>query len=675
MNAIQFPLSRITVIFIIGILFAHFGKPDFIWMLVLLGISCIFFFFTFSFRKGQWLQGFAFGFAAYCLTFMIGVNCLMSQAVENDKNNYIHLISDSEKQYVTKLVIREKLKKTNAYQRYVALIKNIDGTACEGKVILNISHKSTINELSVGSQMLCNAPIVRHKPPLNPDQFDYGSYLSAKSIHGQIFVKNHSYSILGKKYIDIYYYADLIRSRIEMNLQNAGFHDDELQVLLALLLGQQQEISAEIIRNYQYAGAIHILSVSGLHVGFIVLFMNFIFRIFPNTKRGNFFKLTLTILFLWGFAVLAGLAPSVVRSAAMFSILTIGNHLKRATNSFHTLLVSLLIILLAIPSFLFDVGFQLSYMALFFILWLQPLLGKIWQPTHKVLTYLWDIVTVSCAAQIGTLPLSIYYFHQFPCAFMLTNIVVIPYLSVIMAVGLLLVPFALMNVIPSLLLSITEKLIWMLNTIIEKIASLDQLVLREIPLNAYLMVLLYLSIIALVWFFMKPKFNRFWSFLSTLVLLQSGFLYNKWAVAKCEEWIVYHQPRSSIITERSGKEVTVYANCSQDQYNKVIQPYLLANSLEVVKQMDVPKLSYAQQRKIAIIDSSGSFPAHTAPDVMLLRQSPRINLERILKSCKPKVVIADASNYRSLVHLWRTTCLKQKIPFHSTYEKGFFRLD
>ena len=176
----------------------------------------------------------------------------------------------------------------------------------------------------------------------------------------------------------------------------------------ALILGQQQDISKEILNDYQYAGAIHILSVSGLHVGFILLFLTFLLKPIPKNKLGNTIRLIIIIICLWGFAILAGLSPSVIRSVTMFSFVAVGMYLKRSTNIFHTLLVSMFLILFFQPSFLFDVGFQLSYLSLFFILWLQPLLSNIWTPKNKIVNYFWDILTVSFAAQIGAFPLSIF---------------------------------------------------------------------------------------------------------------------------------------------------------------------------------------------------------------------------------------------------------------------------
>jgi competence protein ComEC len=223
--------------------------------------------------------------------------------------------------------------------------------------------------------------------------------------------------------------------------------------------------------------------------------LTFILQPIPNTQKGALLKLTITLTSLSLFALIAGLAPSVVRSVTMFSFVAIGYYLRRTVNVYHTILVSLFLILLIQPSFLFDVGFQLSYIALFFIIWLQPLLAAIWTPKSKAFKYIWDILTVSFAAQIGTLPLSIYYFHQFPGLFFVTNLAIIPLLSFIMILGVLVMLFAAFNYVPFFLSKPLEWSIYYLNKIINSIASFERFIIKDIPFNSYLLIFLFSAIL------------------------------------------------------------------------------------------------------------------------------------------------------------------------------------
>lgn len=674
MNAIQFPLSRITVAFIFGILLAHCSNIDFIWANILIAISFSAFCIVYLWSQRQFIQSNFFGFSTYLFSFSIGIYSLMIHSSSNQKENYLNQIASVEIPHKTEIVLREKLKTTKYYEKYIGLISTIDNKSCSGKILLNFKNGCLGNDARIGTKLSIFTTIIPHKPPLNPDQFDYGKYLSNKSIPAQIYLEDSQFLIQDQLVKDLFYYSDLFRTKIIAGLQKAGFGSDELNVLAALILGQQQEISHEIVRDYQMAGAIHILSVSGLHVGFIVLFLGFLLKFLPKTRRFSYFKLTFILLSLWGFAFIAGLSPSVIRSVTMFSFVAIGLHLKRKTNMFHTLLVSLLLILLFEPSFLFDVGFQLSYFALFFILWLQPLIGKIWDPENKIIKYFWDILTVSFAAQIGTLPISIYYFHQFPGLFFLTNLLIIPFLSAIMALGLLMMLLILLGLSPKVLIDLVEKSIALLNYIIHKIASFDQMVFTNIPLNALLVLSLYLFLISVVIYFENPSYRPLGFVFLGIFVLQASFFYTKYTTRSKKELIVFNAKRSTLIAERNGNKVVVFADSSVS-LKSPLESYLTANFSNVIMKKNVPQVMYVLDKKIVIVDSSRAYPRNANPDIMILRQSPKVNLDRVFKSCKPKLVISDASNYKSYTNRWRSTCQKAKIPFHSTYEKGFYKIE
>lgn len=674
MNAIQFPLSRITIAFIFGILVAHFSNLDFIWANILIAISFATFCGVFFWTQRQFIQNSFFGIATYFFSFCIGIYALTIHSSWNQKDNYLHQIQSFELPHQTEIVLREKLKNTRYGQRYIALVNRIDNKSCSGKIMLNFKDNCLGTDVKIGTRLLLFTTIIPHKPPLNPHQFDYGKYLATKSILAQAYVEESQFQFQHQLVKDLFYYSDVFRSKILHELQKAHFSSVELNVLAALILGQQQDISQEIVCDYQMAGAIHILSVSGLHVGFIVIFLGFILKWLPKIKWVSYFKLTFILASLWGFAFIAGLSPSVIRSVTMFSFVAIGLHLKRKTNMFHTLLVSLLMILLFEPSFLFDVGFQLSYLALFFILWLQPLLGSIWQPENKITKYFWDILTVSFAAQMGTLPISIYYFHQFPGLFFVTNVIVIPFLSAIMALGLGLMILVLIGMTPFFLVRIVENLISLLNYIINRIASFDQLVFKEIPINILLVLNLYALLIAAIVYLKKPSYQKLGFLCLSIILIQVSSFYTRWNIQNENELLVFNVKKETLIAERNGHHVVIFTNTTLGE-NNPIQPYVTANFAKVVKKKAVPKLMYALDKKIVLIDSSAAYPRNTKPDILLLRQSPKINLNRVFQTCKPRLVIADASNFKSYVSLWKATCLKEKIPFHNTYEKGFYKLE
>jgi competence protein ComEC len=509
---------------------------------------------------------------------------------------------------------------------------------------------------------------------LNPNLFDYGKYLENQEIYAQVYSRH----IIVENYEPgLRAFFSNFREKIISNLEHSQISKEELNVLNALILGQQQDISPETLKDYQNAGAVHVLSVSGLHVGFILLFITFLLKSIGNSRKGALFKLCIVVLSLWAFAALTGLSPSIVRSATMFSFVAIGIHLKRTVNIYHTLLVSMLLILLLRPSFLFDVGFQLSYLALFFIIWLQPILSEVWLPKNKVIQYFWDILTVSFAAQIGAMPLSIYYFHQFPGLFFLTNLLILPLLALIMAVGVAVILIASFHSVPFFLGKSIESLINLLNTIIHWIASIDEFVIRNISFSKEMLLGSYLVIILAILWIQKPGYKRLIGTILSILLLQCIFISQKNETFKKEELIVFNSRKSTIITERIGEEVTLYSNDSilkNLHDNILIQSYLVGNFCKVTKKKPLQNLMYFKNKRVLIIDSSCIYSKEIRPDILLIIQSPKLNIRRLLKTYKPKEIIVDGSNYKSYIRLWEATCKKEKIPFHNTNEKGFYKI-
>lgn len=623
-------------------------------------------------KKNYWKI--IFGVSVFLMSVFIGLSTAAIHKENANPNHYTNQISDYEKLYHINLVLIEKLKSTSKNTRYVCRIEQLGRQNSFGKIILNIAKKNAVQNIRIGTHLNVIGIIFKNKAPTNPNLFDYGKYLENQEIYAQIYSRK---IVIGKYESGVWSGFSNFRETIISNLEKSAIPKEELNVLNALILGQQQDISQEILKDYQYAGAVHVLSVSGLHVGFIMLFITFLLKPIGNSGKGPLIKLCIVIISLWAFAVLTGLSASIVRSATMFSFLAIGMHLKRTVNIYHSLVVSILLILLFKPCFLFDVGFQLSYLALFFIVWLQPVLSEIWQPKSKIILYFWDIVTVSFAAQIGAMPLSIYYFHQFPGLFFLTNLLILPLLAVIMAVGVIVILIAAFGIVPSFIAKTIALLIVLLNAIIHWVATLDGFVIRNIAFSKEMLIGSYVAVVLIILWIKKPEFKRLVFAFMSIILLQFIFIYQKHNSQNQEELIVFNCKKQTLITERFGYKVNVYGNDSilgNIDNNLVIQSYLVGNFCRIKSKRALQNLMYFKNRKLLIIDSSCVYTKGIKPDLLLIIQSPKLNIERLLKTYKPKEIIVDGSNYKSYVRLWEASCRKEKIPFHHTSKKGFYKI-
>lgn len=674
MKILKFPLARIAIWFILGVLAAFYIEPSPKFSLLFCGTSLIIFGIAYYFSKKDFLQKIYFGIAAYVVFFSIGIS---TQAIHNQrfsKNHYSHKI-DEYNHYV-EVVLHEKLRSNASNERYIAEVCSIDTSNAKGKILLSISKEGLKQDFTIGSRLYVYGTISEPRAPSNPNQFDYRKYLANKSIYGQLYANVSEIKVSQKIDKNIWYYASEFRNTIIKNLKSSGFKNEELNVVIALILGQQQDISPELLKDYQLAGAVHILSVSGLHVGCIMIFIGFLLGGLPKTRWGNFIKIAILLSFLWAFAIIAGFSPSVTRSVVMFSFVAVGKYARRKTNIFHTLIVSMLFILLFEPSFIFDIGFQLSYCALFFIVWMQPLIASVWQPKTWILKYFWDILTVSFAAQIGTFPLSTYYFHQFPGLFFITNLLVLPLLGFILALGVFVLVWAFFDIVPTFLAKSLEWSISLLNKIINWVASFESFIFQDISFSWQMLVACYVLVLAFMLWVKQPNFQRLSFALSSLILLQLAYFGNKYFNQSQEELIVFNSKRNTILAERNGENIVVYTNgnLSEANLNFIIRPYLVGNFSHISKTERIQNLAYFNKNRILIVDSLGVFPKGLDPDIVIMTQSPKINLERILQESRPKMIVADASNYRTDTRRWKATCEKEKIPFHSTVEKGFYSL-
>src|SRR5690606_26173811 len=388
---------------------------------------------AFIISKKQFLKTVWFGVFAYLLMISIGILTVYSHNEKNFENHYSnHIPHQSDSLNTITFKVREVLKPSAYYDKYVITILKIGSKKVTGKTLLNIRKDTIKIPLQVDDIFITKTSFEAINPPLNPNQFNYKKFLERKYIYHQILAENKTLFKITSKTHTLLGYADAIRTLINSKLKNHPFKPEELAIINALLLGQRQDISEDVHTHYTNAGAIHILAVSGLHVGIILLLLNVAFRSLERFKHGRLIKTFILLFILWGFAVIAGLSASVTRAVTMFSIIAIAQNLKRPTNIFNTLAISIFILLLAKPLFLFDVGFQLSYLAVLSIVIIHPMLYKLWQPKNKIADIYWHTLTVTVAAQFGIMPLSLYYFHNIPGLFFLSILVIIPFLGLVL---------------------------------------------------------------------------------------------------------------------------------------------------------------------------------------------------------------------------------------------------
>lgn len=268
--------------------------------------------------------------------------------------------------------------------------------------------------------------------PLNPGQFDYGKYLFNKGFAGTLYMQ-HTFLVVRpvKKAINLVHFFQTWREKAIDIFRQYHLAPRELGVVSALVLGKRELVDPDTRSAYADAGTVHILAVSGLHVGIIYLLITFVLGKVLKNKKFKFIILLITLLLLWIYAGITGFSPSVLRAATMFSFIAIGRHSGQFGSIYNMLGVSAFVLLLINPFLIKEVGFQLSYLAVIGIVYLHPKIFPLLANGNLLWDKVWALAVVSFSAQLATFPLSIYYFNQFPNYFLITNLMVIPLATII----------------------------------------------------------------------------------------------------------------------------------------------------------------------------------------------------------------------------------------------------
>jgi len=664
MKAIQFPLIRVTLAFIIGL---FLGKlivvPPVLWACGILFSALtvgVIHFYTRKFIVPPNALG------GLLLLIFVGIGG-MRIAMDNPQRNPNHFSHFLKKSQSCSLVVtlESQLRTSTTRTRYVAEVHQWNGQKTVGKIVVGFPKNK--QPYTVGKLYGVTGVFLPLQPAVNPGQFDYSAYLKNKHWYGQLLVSRAKSLAPPPKSIPAL--ADGIRQTVHQRLKK-HLNESDLALVMALILGQQQDINADLIQAYQKAGAVHILSVSGLHVGFVLIFIQTLLKPFPNTRRYRRVKIVMVILGLWSFGFLAGLAPSVLRSVVMFSGLAVGAYLRRSSNSYNTLFTSLFLILLWEPHALWDVGLQLSYTAVFFILWLHPILQNLWSPRSKIGRYVRDLLSVSLAAQLGTLPLSLYYFHQFPGLFFVTNLLLLPGMGVLMGLGLLSVLMAYLNWIWSPVLKLMQWALDLMNGIIRLIAAQEEMVWSGIPMNLTAMLLLYGIIVMGVFAVERRNFYSYRNFFGSILVFQLaifGIRHYHWQE---EAWILFHQRKATLIAHQQYDQYRFL--CKNNTALMTLEAFALSRWVAPAIRQDMRQHRFwLNGKKIALVDETGRFPK-VRPNILIVTNNPRCGPESWLRRHRPDWVVLDGSNGYQLRKSWRECCYQLKIPFHDTSEKGSF---
>ena len=461
---------------------------------------------------------------------------------------------------------------------------------------------------------------------------------------------------------------------------------DELGIAEALLIGYTSDLDKDLVKAYSNTGVVHIIAISGMHLGLIYILLGWIFCRMPGIKKSKILQLVFMLASLWLFAILTGAAASVIRSAVMFTFIAIGKTFSKKSSIFNSMAASAFVMLCYNPYFLWDVGFQLSYLAVIGIIIFQASFYNWIYFKNKVANEVWKMMAISLAAQVFTFPICIYYFHQFPNYFLLTNIIAVPLSSAILFTEIALVALSWIPWLGVWLGKLVGGMAWVMNQVILWTNQLPFSVWEKIPATLASTALLYLIVFCLCsWLMKKSKIAFRLSLITLLVftLLQS---YSEWKIKNQQQVIVYNIPQHQAIDFVKGNQFKFLGDSGilKDKalQNFHIQPARVA--LQLTKPLDsfsifnYPPMFYQLgSQKIVVLDRPLQLDALVSKievDMIILSKNPKIVISQLASVFNCKQYVFDASNSLWKIGQWQKECEELHLRSYSVAEKGAFVL-
>lgn len=565
-----------------------------------------------------------------------------------------------------------------------------------GKAFLLYFPKDTAAyALKRGDELLVYTRLSRPANGGNPDEFDYARYLLRKGISGTAYIRAGCWRTIGFDAVRTFRQQALdCRERLVAMYRRMGFRGEELAVLSALTVGDKEELSERVIETYSVAGASHVLALSGLHIGFISALLLFVLS--PLWSRWRFLKPFLflsVILFLWGFAFLTGLSPSVVRAVIMCSFGLFSMLLPAVGGlTLNTLGATAFLMLLFNPLWLFDVGFQLSFSAVAAILLLQPGLYGLLSVPNSLLRKVWGLVTVSVAAQVGTAPLVMFYFSRFSTHFLLTNLWVIPLVSLTVYAAVLLFALTPFPGLQRLLADVVEGLVKVQNAGLRWIEQLPFASIDRIWIDVWDVSLFYLCLFLFYRAWAERTVANVYIALSALLLGASYHSFSYMADAPRRSIVFYNVrgcPAVHCLTDKSSSWIVCTDSLSDisrlehslsSHWNRLRlePPAVLAGDCsrpEIAVRNQIA--FYAGKRICLLHDDRWRHQRADVPlpvDYLYVSQGYRGGIKELTPLFKVRMVVIDSSLSDYYQDRIINDCTRLGIPFLSLSEKGSVRV-
>jgi competence protein ComEC len=540
----------------------------------------------------------------------------------------------------------------------------------KGKLLIALK-SDTLETIDVnyGDIFLIPANFQEVEPSYNPGEFDFKSYLKDKQIYFQIFLQSdEARNVLQNAGNPIISFALTLRKDLVKKFIRYIPDQEASSMASTLILGYRADLNKDLIDAYSKTGTMHVLSVSGMHVGIVFLVLSFLLKPMNRSKNLILLRAIIIILVIWFYSLLTGFSPSVCRSALMLSFVVLGKAMNKNQNTYNLIAISAFFLLLYDPYYLFDVGFQLSYLAVAGLVYFHPIIYNLFYIKNKLLDHVWSYCALSIAAQLATFPLSIYYFHQFPIYFLLSNLLIVLPIAIIMYLGIafLIIPY------PLIIHPLGKFLNWLINftnDILYKIEQLPFSAMEGIWVSSFEYLLISSLIISFIfWQLYRNKLFIWLAFFIGFILAVSQSLKSIENFDR-HELIFYNlRKNTGIAYLHKGRSIIITDLKPADKlFNYSIKPSISSRGIDESIVFDPKRhisgadfwsdsdfIQFGNFRILRWKDEFNKFVSskRIVVDVLLLGKGTAQELRYIRERVDFKTIILDSSNSENKIEAW-----------------------
>lgn len=643
----RMPFFRLLLPLIIGIVLQYYFVIH-TWSIIplLTGAGIMLFSYFIPF-KNQFKLRWLFGTGLFC--FLVGFGICSTQIRQNFS---AFTFPDIHESYEATIIdIPQEKPNTFAYK---VQLQNPDK-----KIVCYLSKDSLQNSLKIGDTFTFFSKVQAFKNFGNGEKFDYARYMHNKGYAGFAFVPPYRWEKNQKSESSLIIKAGQYRKKILGFYKSLNLTSEEYAILSALTLGYKDALSDDLKQSFQATGTAHILAVSGMHVGIIFLIILSLLSFIPKYSKYIWVKYALAIIFLWMYTFIVGLPPSAIRASIMLSLFCIAEIKRMKTYSFNTLFAVAFLMLVWNPLQLFDLGFQLSFTAVLSMLLIIPLFSTI-RIKNKYIRYFWRILIVSFAAQIGTAPITLYYFGTFPAYFFITNLLIIPLVGFIMYNALAILALGIIvAILPAVSFYLLYIPLWLYKTVVRILTSIIHFFenlpfaqLQNINLSLTGLFILWILTASAIFFIINKNSKALISSLSCCFILIILTLYTK--IENRNSLNIYNKPNETRIVIQTGWKESEMTDITKNSIINLNGIHYLILSEDVWKDKST-------ENKFDI-------------DYLHIVNNNSISLYSVQHKFNIRQVVLDSSLSPNTLKRLTSECEKLRIPYYDVSHNGALRI-